>query len=47
MRRALSIAVAAASAVAVLADRCWADDDLDQLETVPGSAFEAVVPTGR
>jgi hypothetical protein len=28
-------------------DRRWDDDDLDQLKTVPGSAFEAVVPTGR
>jgi hypothetical protein len=24
------------------ADRRWDDDDLDQLKTVPGSAFEAV-----
>ena len=27
------------------ADARWDDDDLDQLKTVPGSAFE-VVPTG-
>ncbi len=28
------------------ASKCWSDDDLDQLKSVPGSAFE-VVKTGR